>query len=114
MGTSQSTRAKPFACSCPAGFMGAPFDPWTRFSRFQSVSPWRTNTKSRVGADVRLDPAGMGEKLRVQDGSARRTSDRVVAERVEFPVEHGTGADAPDRDPHARRAVHVEAGLRAV
>src|SRR6267143_862639 len=93
IGTSQSTRARPFACSCPASFMGAPFDPWTRFSRFQSVSPWRTNTKSRVVTTGALDPAGMGEKLRVQDRGSRRAADRIVSQRVELPIQDGAGAD---------------------
>src|SRR5690349_12625078 len=107
-------RARSLACSCPAGLMGAPLDPWIRFSRFQSVSPWRTNTKSRVREAVALDPARMGEKLRVQDGRARGAADGVVAQGVELPVQDRTGTQPSHGDAHARGAIHVQTRLRPV
>src|SRR5260370_39748023 len=64
--------------------------------------------------DFLVEKPGGFEQLGVEDGGARRASDRVVAEDRELEVEDGARANATDQRRHPAAMVDVEARLGAV
>src|SRR5258708_3075180 len=54
------------------------------------------------------------EKLAVQNRSAGRAANHVVAKQREFPVEDIAWTQTPDHGGHAASAIHVKPRLRTV
>src|SRR5207245_9352314 len=71
------------------------------------------STISLLGVAAGQEPPGL-EKLRVQDGGAGRSADRVVHQRLELQAQDPAAPDPPDGDRHAAARHPVEARLRAV
>jgi len=54
------------------------------------------------------------EQFRVENGSACRASDRIVAQRNEPVIKHSVRQNAADRDAHSTSRAPIQAGLWSV